>query len=161
MRSRPVWALAALALAGCAVEHGNQPPAHERSPQAARDSGGPLHTVFDRRQEEVSPGVTRVIVSVVLRGPQRDAARATMEAVADDARRDTTVAAVRVLGYLPPQPGHGDRGGPGLIPFAYLEWIPAGGWDAVSAGNARAAHHAEVVFMDDLKVHPEEGEGPQ
>jgi hypothetical protein len=73
-----------------------------------------------------------------------------MEAVADDARRDTTVAALRVLGYLPPPPGHGDRGGPGLVPFAYLEWVPAGGWEGVSAGTARAAHHTDVVFMADL-----------
>ena len=60
-----------------------------------------------------------------------------------------------------PEPGHGDRGGPALIPFAYLEWVPAGGWDAVSTGNARAAHRTEVVFLSDLKMHPEQGEGPQ
>jgi hypothetical protein len=53
MRSRLV-AAAVLVLAGCAVEHGNQPPARSRSAQAARDSGGPLHTVFDRRQEAVA-----------------------------------------------------------------------------------------------------------
>ncbi len=105
MRSRIAAALALLALAGCAVEHGNQPPARSaaRSPHAPGDTaGGPLHTVFDRRQETVAPGVTRLIVSVVLRGPQRDSARATMELAANDARRDSTVAAVRVLGYLPP-----------------------------------------------------------
>jgi len=156
---------AAVLLAGCALEHGNQPPARAaadtRSPPAARDSaGGPLHTVFDRRADTVAAGVTRVVVSVVLRGPERDGARATMESVADDARRDSTVAAVRVLGYLPPAPGHGDRGGPGLVPFAYLEWVPAGGWDAVSALTARGAHHAEVVFMGDLHSHPGR-EGPQ
>ncbi len=156
-------ALALLALAGCAVEHGNTPPprsAEARSPRGADSGGGPLHTVFDRRQEAVAPGVNRLIVSVVLAGPGRDAARATMEAVADDARRDSTVAAVRVLGYLPPEPGHGDPGGPGLIPFAYLEWIPAGGWDGVTASTARAAHHTEVVFMEDLHRQSRR-EGPQ
>ena len=57
-----------------------------------------------------------MVVSVVLRGAGRTAARAAMEAVADDARRDTTVAAVRVLGYLPPAPGHGDQRGAGARP---------------------------------------------
>jgi len=150
---------------GCAVEHGNTPPARSgteaRSLRGPGDStGGPLHAVFDRRQEAVAEGVTRLIVSVVLRGAGRDSVRSAMETVADDARRDTTVAAVRVLGYLPPERGHGDRGGPGLVPFAYLEWIPAGGWDDVSATTARAAHHTEVVFMEDL--HRRRGrEGPQ
>ena len=104
--------------------------------------------------------MTRLVVSVVLRGAERDSARATMELVADDARRDSTVAAVRVLGYLPPAPGHGDRGGVGLVPFAYLEWVPAGGWDGVTASTARAAHRTEVVFMEDLHSHPGR-EGPQ
>jgi len=156
---------AAVLLAGCALEHGNQPPARAasdgRAPHAVRDSaGGPLHTVFDRRADTVAAGVSRVVVSVVLRGPERDSARATMENVANDARRDSAVAAVRVLGYLPPAPGHGDRGGPGLIPFAYLEWVPAGGWDGVSASTARGAHHTEVVFMEDMHSHPGR-EGPQ
>ena len=159
MRSSLVLVSALLGLAGCAVEHGNAPPPERanaaRSPHASRDSsGGPLHAVFNRRLDTVAPGVARVIVSVVLKGAERDGARAAMEAVADDARRDTTVAAVRVLGYLPPAPGHGDRGGPGLVPFAYLEWIPAGGWDDVTVRAARGAHHTDVVFMDDLSAHP-------
>ena len=165
MRSRIPVALTTLVLAACVMEHGNAPPARStgqaRSPHGSSDSaGGPLHAVFDRRQEAVAEGVTRLIVSVVLRGAERDSARAAMEAVADDARRDTTVAAVRVLGYLPPERGHGDRGGPGLVPFAYLEWIPAGGWGDVSASTVRTAHHTEVVFMEDLHRHPGR-EGPQ
>ena len=164
MRSRSLAALAVLALVGCAVEHGNPPPARTgagASPHASRDSAArALHAVFDRRPDTVASGVTRLVVSVVLRDAERTAARAAMEGVADDARRDTTVAAVRVLGYLPPTPGHGDRGGPGLVPFAYLEWIPAGGWDDVSASTARSAHHTEVVFMEDLRTHPGR-EGPQ
>lgn len=165
MRSSIPVALAVLALVGCAVEHGNTPPPRSageaRSLHGSVDSaGGPLHAVFDRRQEAVAEGVTRLIVSVVLHGAERDSARWAMEAVADDARRDTTVAAVRVLGYLPPEPGHGDRGGPGLVPFAYLEWIPAGGWDDISASTARGAHHTEVVFMEDLHRHSRR-EGPQ
>ena len=167
MRSRVLPALALLALAGCALEHGNSPPerrAAAGSPHGTRDSaGGPLHAVFDRRQEAVAPGVTRVIVSVVLKGAARDDARATLEAVADEARRDSTVGAVRVPGYLPPAPGHGDRGGPVLVPFAYLEWIPAGGWDDVSERTAHAAHRTDVVFMEDLGPHQGGGrrEGPQ
>jgi len=164
MRSSLPAALAALVLAGCALEHGNSPPARTgagASPHASRDSAGsPLHAVFSRRPDTVASGVTRLVVSVVLQGAERTAARAAMEAVADDSRRDTTVAAVRVLAYLPPVPGHGDRGGPGLVPFAYLEWIPAGGWDDVSASTARSAHHTEVVFMQDLRTHPGR-EGPQ
>ena len=164
MRSSLLPAVAAL-LGACALEHGNQPPARAageaRVPHAVRDSaGGPLHTVFDRRADTVAAGVTRMVVSVVLRGPERDSARATLENVADDTRRDSTVAAVRVLGYLPPAPGHGDRGGPGLVPFAYLEWLPAAGWDGVSASTARGAHHTEVVFMEDVHSHPGR-EGPQ
>jgi len=164
MRSRILAALLVAALAGCALEHGNPPPTRTgagASPHASRDSASsPLHGIFDRRPDTVASGVTRLVVSVVLRGAERTASRAAMEAVADDARRDTTVAAVRVLGYLPPTPGHGDRGGPGLVPFAYLEWIPAGGWDDVSASTARSAHHTEVVFMEDLRTHPGR-EGPQ
>lgn len=164
MRSSLPAALAALVLAGCALEHGNPPPARTgtgASPHASRDSAAsPLHAVFNRRSDTVSSGVTRLVVSVVLRGAERKQARAVMEAVADDARSDSTVAAVRVLGYLPPVPGHGDRGGPGLVPFAYLEWIPAGGWDDVTASTARSAHHTEVVFMEDLRTHPGR-EGPQ
>jgi len=159
MRSRILPALALLGLAGCALEHGNSPPerssAAVRSPHGPLDSAGaPLHAVFDQRQEMVAPGVARVIVSMVLRGAERDAARAAMEVAADDARRDTAVAAIRVLGFLPPTPGHGDRGGPGLVPFAYLEWIPAGGWGEVTARTARAVHHTEVVFVEDLTAHP-------
>ena len=166
MRSRTLLAAVLPVLAGCALEHGNAPPERSaaRSPHASRDSASrPLHAIFDRRQETLAPGVARVVVYVVLKGPERDGVRATMEATADETRRDTTVAAVRVLGYLPPTPGHGDRGGPGLVPFAYLEWIPAGGWDSVTERTARAAHHTDVVFMDDLSAHPGSGRrgGPQ
>jgi hypothetical protein len=158
MRSRILPALL-LGLAGCSLEHGNVPPERAssaaRSPHARADSaGGPLHAVFDRRQELVAPGVARITVSVVLRADGREAVRAALEAVADDARRDTSVGAVRVLGFMPPAPGHGDRGGPGMVPFAYLEWIPAGGWDDVTARTAREAHHTDVVFVEDLKAHP-------
>lgn len=162
MRSKICSVIAVLALAGCAVEHGNPPPGRDTS--RARSPGGasgdssrsPLHAVFDRRMETVAPGVTRLILRVVLRATGgREAARAGMEAVAADARRqDSSIGAVRVMGYLPPAPGHGDAGSMGLVPFAYLEWVPAEGWEHLTARGARSAHHTEVVFVQDLPSHP-------
>ena len=155
MRFSVVAGLAALVLAGCALEHGDTPPARRQGmatpPHAGGDSAAAFqHAVFARSVDTVAPGVTRERVGLVLPWLDRDSARAALEAVANDARRDTTVAALRVLGYMPPAPGHGARGGPELVPFAYLEWVPAGGWDGVSATTARAAHHTDVVFMEDL-----------
>ncbi len=160
MRSSVRLSLALLALAGCAIEHGNPPPeqsaAAARSPHGAPDSAaGPLHGVFDRRVDTLAPGVTKVLVRVVLRpAGGREAARAAMEEVAGDARRDTAVSAVRVLGYVPPTRGHDAPGSPELIPYAYLDWVPAEGWDGVSAATARGAHHTVVVFVEDLAAHP-------
>ncbi len=159
MPSRLSFLVGVLLLAGCAVEHGNTPPERERaaqrSPHATRDSAGPLHAVFDRRADTVAPGVTRMVLRVVLRAAGgRDAARSALEAVAADARSDSTVAAVRVLGYLPPAPGHASQGGNAFVPFAYLEWAPADGWDALSPRNARGAHRTDVLFVADLPGHP-------
>ncbi|MDO8666526.1 MAG: hypothetical protein Q7J79_07930, partial [Gemmatimonadales bacterium] len=53
----------------------------------------------------------------------RVAARTAMQAIADEARRqDSTLAAIRVLAYLPPSPGgqHGST----LQPLGYLDWVP-------------------------------------
>ncbi len=149
--------------AGCALEHGN-PPADRSAagapPHAARDTAPAMHGVFDRRVDTVAPGVIRATVRVVVRGEGgRDAVKNAMQTVADEVRGDTSLVAVRVLGYLPPAAGHGDQGGSGLIPFAYLDWVPAGGWDSLSARTARGAHHVDVVFVQDLGVHPGTGDG--
>jgi hypothetical protein len=42
----------------------------------------------------------------------------------------------------------------GFVPLAYLEWVPAGGWDALTAGNAKSPHHTDVMFVQDIASHP-------
>jgi hypothetical protein len=163
MLSRLGSVLAVLALAGCAVEHGNPPERRASAagapPHAApRDSlRGPMHQVFDRRLETVAPGIARLTLRVVVRMQDgREAARAAMEAISTEARRqDSTLAAVRVLAYEMPSHGHGDSaGGMGFIPLAYLDWVPPGGWDSLTARSARSAHHTDVAFVQDLSAHP-------
>lgn len=161
MRSSICGVVALLAVAGCALEHGNPPPEASGAPPhtAAGDSSrGPLHAVFAWQLDTVAPGVTRLIVRVVLRGEGtagRESARAALETVAADARqKDSTLGALRVLGYLPPEPGHGAAGSMGLVPFAYLEWAPEEGWDHLTARGARGTHRTEVVFVEDLPRHP-------
>jgi hypothetical protein len=159
MRSSIGTVIAVLAVAGCALEHGNPPPEASSTARhgTPRDSANsPLHGIFARQLDTVAPGATRLTVRVVLRSAGgRDSSRAALEVVAADARqRDSTLGAMRVLGYLPPTPGHGEAGSMGLVPFAYLEWVPAEGWDNLTARGARAAHHTEVVFVQDLPSHP-------
>ena len=164
MLSRFAGLVVVLGLAGCAVEHGN-PPAERpgaragQSPHSAPQGGavGPLHQVFDRFRETVAPGVERITLSVMLvpdRG--REAQRASLEAVADAQRRDdASLAGIRVLGFLPsPQDHGGHPAGPRLIPFAILEWLPAAGWNALSAQNARLPHETRLTFVQDLPSHP-------
>jgi hypothetical protein len=164
MRSRFGSLIVVLALAGCAVEHGNRPPerADARagpSPHGAPQGGamGAMHQVFDRFRETVAPGVDRITLSVMLVPEKgRDAQRATLESVADAQRReDGSLAGIRVLGFLPPAQDHGDHPtGMRLIPFAILEWLPAGGWNALTAQSARAPHETRLTFVEDLPSHP-------
>jgi hypothetical protein len=119
-----------------------------------------MHQVFDRLRDTVAAGVERITLSVMLAQDQpRDAQRATLEAVAAAERReDSSLAAIRVLGFLP-HPGGGSRephpmGGMRLIPFAILEWVPAEGWNGVSAANRRARRSTTVTFVSDLPQHP-------
>ncbi len=159
MRSRFALVIGVVA-AGCTLEHGNPPPdrAAGASEHAARDTAGAMHGVFDRRVDTVAPGVVRMTVRVVVRGEGgREGAKNAMEAVASAVRSDTSLVAVRVLGYLPPAAGHGEQGASGLIPFAYLDWVPAGGWDSLSARTAHGPHHVDVVFVQDLGMHPGTG----
>ena len=152
---------AALALAGCAVEHGNQPAG--RTGGTDRTAGtppgtapGPMHTVFARLRDTVALGVERISLSVLL-APEMDrtAQRKALEDVLDAQRRqDSGLAAIRVLGFSPPTAAHSAHpAGLAMIPFVILEWVPKGGWNAVSAANARAPHTTDVQFMADLPVH--------
>ena len=158
-----VWALA---LAACSLEKGNPPPQRQAargqaSPHGAPGAGqmGPMHQVFDRMRETVAPGVDRVTLSVMLGADKpRDVQRATLQGVLDAQRQeDSSLAAIRVLGFLPPPEG-GSQGdhpmGMRLIPFAILEWVPAGGWNGLTAGSLHAARATTVTFVSDLPQHP-------
>ncbi|OYV65299.1 MAG: hypothetical protein B7Z72_12380, partial [Gemmatimonadetes bacterium 21-71-4] len=126
---------------------------------------GPMHQVFDTLREHVAIGVDRISLSVMLAPDAgREAQQATMQAVADAERAaDTSLAAIRVLGFLPPPAGHGEHpSGMRMIPFAILSWQPRGGWNALTAASARAPHSTDVLFVTDLPNHqpvPGAGQG--
>ena len=154
----------ALALAGCAVEHGNKVPqsagaAGGQEPGVMPPRGGapgPMHSVFNRVEDTVAIGVRRMTLQVMLvPETDRSAQRAALHTVLDAERRaDSTLAAIRVLGFFPPAatPG-GHPGGMSMVPSAILEWAPAGGWNAVSAANARGPHTMDSLFVSDLPNH--------
>jgi hypothetical protein len=166
MRSDIGMAVVTLLLGGCVVERGNQPAERPASVdtasphRAAPDTtSGPMHQVFDRRRETLAPGVVRLTLRMLVSGEAgRDAQQASMEAVAEAARRaDASLAAVRVLAFLPPPPGHGRRPRGSdieMVPLAYLDWVPAGGWDSLTARSAGLPHHLDVLFVQDLPAHP-------
>jgi len=154
----------ALALTGCAVEHGDKASQRSAAGQAqgvmppAGGNPGPMHTVFARLEDTVAIGVRRISLSVML-VPQSDrgSQRAALQAVLDAERRaDSSFAAIRVLGFLPPSsvPG-GHPGGMTMVPAAILYWVPAGGggWNAVSAANARGPHVVDSLYVSDLPNH--------
>ncbi len=157
--------VATVVLGGCAVEHGNPPAAQTgaQAPGAAAVPGtaamapGPMHQVFDSTRERVAIGVDRISLSVMLDpSAGRAAQQATMQAVLDAERSaDSSLAAIRVLGFLPPPAGHGQHpsGGIRMIPFAIVTWQPAEGWNAVSAASLHAAHTTDVLFVTDLPNH--------
>ena len=164
MRSRLEWVAVAAVLAACRVEGGSPPgqPARETeqphaggfSFQARPDSTPPAeHQVFDRKREEVAPGVVRLTLGALVRvDGGRVAARTAMQAIADEARRqDSTLAAIRVLAYLPP--ARGGQPGSTLQPLGYLDWVPPAGWDALTPGSARGFHRYNVVFLADVPGH--------
>lgn len=158
------WMVAVVALGACAVEQGNPPAAREGAPTpgAAAAPGtaamapGPMHQVFDSTREHVAIGVDRISLSVMLDpSAGRAAQQATMQAVADAERAaDGSLAAIRVLGFLPPPAGHGQHpSGLRMIPFAILTWQPAEGWNAVSAASLHAVHTTDVLFVTGLPNH--------
>ncbi len=164
MSSRTLTLTLALALAGCAVEHGNQ-PSRQPAGSADRDTGtarlggappGPMHQVFARMRDTVALGVERMSLSVMLApGTDRSVQQATMQAALDAQRRDdSSLAAIRVLGFLPPAAGHSAHpNGLPMVPSAILEWVPAGGWNGVNASNARGLHTTDALFVSDVPNH--------
>ena len=164
MSSRISAVVLALALAGCKVEQGNPPPQSRgggvgQVPGMARQGGappGPMHQVFARMRDTVAVGVERVSLSVMLAPEtERKAQQATLQAVLDAQRQeDSSLAAIRVLGFFPPPAGHSEHpSGVAMVPFAILEWVPTGGWNAVSAANARGPHTTDALFVSDLPNH--------
>lgn len=153
--------MVALALGGCTVEHAKTPQQSGAAggqgvtpPKAS--APGPMHSVFNRVEDTLAIGVRRMTLQVML-APEMDrsALRAAMHKVLDAQRgADSTLAAVRVLGFFPPAtaPG-GHPGGMSMIPSAILEWAPVGGWNAVSAANARGPHTMDSLFVSDLPNH--------
>jgi len=116
-----------------------------------------MHQVFARLRDTVAAGVERISLSILL-APEMDrsAQRAALQAVLDAQRHDdSTLAAIRVLGFYPPPAAHGTHpsGGMTMVPSALIEWVPAGGWNGVNAGNAHAAHTTDELFVSDLPNH--------
>jgi hypothetical protein len=115
-----------------------------------------MHSVFGRVADTVAIGVRRMTLDVMLvPETDRSAQRAALHTVLDAERRtDSALAAIRVLGFFPPAmaPG-GHPGGMAMVPSVILEWVPVGGWNAVSAANARGPHTMDSLFVSDLPNH--------
>src|SRR4030042_151239 len=104
MRSSVLWAVTLVSFAGCRME-GGQPGGQRQaqaSDSAAAGASPPLgHRVFNRKREEVAPGLVRVTLSTIVRMDlgQDSAKQVMLKLLADERTRDSTVAAIRVLGY--------------------------------------------------------------
>lgn len=150
-----LWAAALVLCAGCKMESG-QPDGQrqaQRSDSAAAQASPPLgHRIFNRKRDEVAPGLVRVTISTIVRiDIGQDSAKKVMEKfLADERARDSTVAAIRVLGYLPPAPGHGTARLT-LVPLAYTDWAP-GAFDSLSPATRRRPYRTETVFMHDAEA---------
>jgi hypothetical protein len=155
MRSRMLWAAALAVLAGCRME-GGQPSARRQAQQAdsaTAEASPPLgHRVFNRRREVIVPGLVRVTVSTIVRFDLgQDSAKQVLESLlASERMRDSTVAAIRILGYLPPAAGHG-AARVTLVPLAYTDWAP-GAFDSLSAATRRRPYRTETVFLHDAET---------
>ena len=163
MRSSLAVAAAVVAvLAGCRVEGGRR--AERGAPRNSPGSRlGPATgaRVLDRRREEVAPGVARLTLSAIVRADAgRDSARRIMEALlGQELAGDTTLAAIRVLAYVPPSSGHGAGTEP-LVPLAFLDWVPAAGWDGITAETAVLPHTATTTFVHDSAALRAMGRSP-
>ncbi len=164
MRSHVRWFAIAALLAGCKVEGGSppgregggaeRPPASPHTFAIPSDTAAPAERqVFDRTTDTVVAGVRRLTINAIIRAERgKDAARAAMRALVDEARRqDSGLAAIRVLAYLPPSPGGPPNAS--LQPLGYVDWVPVGGWDSLRVETARLAHRYTFVFLADLSPH--------
>jgi len=150
-----LWAAALVLCAGCRME-GGQPGGQRRaqtSDSAAAEATPPLgHRVFSRKRDEVAPGLVRVTISTIVRMDigQDSAKRVLENLLSAERQRDSTVAAIRILGYLPPAAGHGTARVT-LVPLAYTDWAP-GAFDSLSAATRRRPYRTETVFMHDAET---------
>jgi hypothetical protein len=166
MRFEAAVTCALVLVLGCGTE-GRSRPGEDQAPSAqpalgghyfeiTPDTGAPPaeHASFDRRREEVAPGVARVIISMVVRVHDgRQAVRSAMQrAVDEEVARDSTVAAVRVNAFAAPVPGAG-RPTP-LDEVATMEWVPLSGWDALTDTSRAAFHRTNTVFHVALPETP-------
>lgn len=155
--------IAMVALGACSVERGSPPGQPNASQGGAEfsfrawpESAPPSsRQVFDREPETVA-GAGRLIVRAIIGVDQgRAAARMAMQVIADSVRQhDTTLAAVRVIGYFPPALPESNVHGTTLTPMGYLEWVPLPGWDSVSISTARAGHRVNIVWLRDVPEAP-------
>ena len=164
MRSRTEWlAIAMVALGACRVERGSPPGQPNASQGGAEfsfrawpDSAPPSsRQVFDRERQVVAAGLARLIVHAIIGVDQgRAAARMAMQTIADSSRhRDTTLAAVRVIGYFPPTMTDSAQGAT-LMPMGYLEWVPLPGWDSLTVQTAHLFHRVNIVWLRPVPEAP-------
>ncbi len=165
MRSRTEWlAIAMVALGACSAERGSPPGQPNASQGGAEfsfrawpDSAPPSsRQVFDRERQVVAAGLARLIVHAIIGVDKgRAAARTAMQAIADSARhRDTTLAAVRVIGYFPPTMTDSSAQGATLTPMGYLEWVPLPGWDSLTVQTAHLFHRVNIVWLRPVPEAP-------
>jgi hypothetical protein len=166
MRSEMLGVVALAVLAGCRIEGGDQARAErQRAAQDTTAEAGegraPIgHRVFNRKSEQVAPGIVRVTVSTIVRiEVGQDSARKTIENLLEqERRRDSSVAAIRVLAYLPPAEGHGAQQS-ALVPLAFLDWVPAAGWDHLTPETVRQPYRATTTFVHDAATMGMAGAG--
>jgi len=152
-----LWAAALAVFVGCRMEGGktagDQQARRGDTAGAEGQAAPPLtHRIFNRKREEVAPGLVRVTLSTVVRiDIGQDSAKKVMEyLLADERTRDSSVAAIRVLGYMPPAPGHG-AARVTLVPLAYTDWAP-GPFDSLSVATRRRPYATHTVFMHDAEA---------
>jgi len=166
MRSEMLGVVVLAVLAGCRIEGGDQASAQRQRPAqdstaSAGEGRAPVgHRVFNRRSEQVARGIVRVTVSAIVRiDVGQDSARKTIENLLEqERRRDSSVAAIRVLAYMPPVQGHSAQQAP-LVPLAFLDWVPAAGWDHLTPETVRQPYSATTTFVHDAATMGMAGAG--
>lgn len=144
---RVAWTVLFLAAAwGCSgeAEVGEAPPESDQEMGAgtpsgvgvesldAESAGGELPEVeevvwqtFDETPEPAGPPRTTLHI-IVPRDASRDQLRQALgEALEQAAQEDTTLVAIRAIGYRPQQTGPVDAT---MVAFVWAEWLPTDGW---------------------------------